>query len=65
MTKKDFILIAATLANRRSFAINEEVASKEARVFELELVARDFADALQQSNPRFDRARFLAACVKA
>ncbi len=50
MTKKDFKLIAATIANG--------TADWKAR----KLTAYDFADALADVNRKFDRSRFLAAC---
>ena len=50
MTKKDYILIAATIED-----INQKKA-KGVRIAEL------FADALRNTNPLFDRERFLKAC---
>jgi hypothetical protein len=50
MTRKDFVLIAATI---KALAI-----SPEDRV----LVAEDFAYALGNTNPNFNRGRFLTAC---
>ena len=49
MTKKDFELIAATIAYLPAGPARRET-------------ARLFADALATTNPRFDRARFLRAC---
>lgn len=54
MTKKHFQIIAETIAAMPSFAPNLR-AQKES-------CARAFADRLARENPRFDRARFLAAC---
>ena len=48
MTRKDFEAIAHTL---------------NANTAPLELVL-DFADMLEESNPRFDRARFVEAATK-
>src|SRR5215471_6612029 len=53
MSKKDFILIAAVIANTR----NIEATSRA-------LYAESFADALATTNPRFDRERFITACLK-
>jgi len=52
MTKKDFELIAAALARCKPSALNTAWYN----------VVYALADALATTNPRFDRARFLAAC---
>lgn len=49
MTRRDFEHIAATVAAVES-------AADRARM------AREWADRLAPTNPRFDRARFLRAC---
>jgi hypothetical protein len=54
MTRKDYQLIAEVFANFGKIIILEETIGVD--------IARDLADALQADNPRFDRARFLAAC---
>lgn len=51
MTRKDFQLIADVIATSWH-------ASAESR----RDMANDFADALENTNDRFDRERFLAAC---
>lgn len=51
MTRKDFVLIA--------FCIAQSHISDNAR-WEL---AHTFAHMLPSTNPRFDRAKFIAACV--
>jgi hypothetical protein len=51
MTKKDFELIAATIA--KAFNADRENLEHAAFVFE---------DALSATNPKFDRERFLRAC---
>ena len=51
MSKKDFILIAATL---RPWCEGGDATHQS--------IARDFADMLYRNNVRFDRARFLKAC---
>jgi hypothetical protein len=53
MTRKDYQLIAEIL-NYSLDAIIDDMA--------LEALASNFADELALDNPRFDRARFLAAC---
>ena len=52
MTHKDFELIAQTI--RSSMSYKNEGTRR--------CVAFDFADALAETNPNFDRERFLKAC---
>lgn len=59
MSRKDFELIANVIAEYRSEAPGRD--RKENAGSE---IASRFADALQATNPRFDRARFLKACAK-
>jgi len=54
MTKKHFEFIAATIAAMPDFA--DTLRAQKASC------ASSFADALQKTNPRFDRARFIKAC---
>lgn len=54
MTKKDFELIAGVL--RRADTCT-------AKIVDAREVALMFADALQHTNPRFDRERFIAAAT--
>jgi hypothetical protein len=54
MTRKDYQLIAEVFANFGKIIILEETIGAD--------IARNLADALKADNPRFDRARFLAAC---
>jgi hypothetical protein len=56
MSHKDFVLIAAALASARN-ALNNTSDTYCA----LDAVVEELADALARTNPRFDRARFLAA----
>jgi ribosomal protein L18 len=51
MTAKDFAAIAAVLA---AYRMDPSVGT--------DALAENMADALARTNPRFDRARFLAAC---
>lgn len=72
MTKKDFEATAAIIKNRRAVYQTVSVRSRprndHAVGFDygalnaLEVVALDMADMFAADNPRFDRARFLAAC---
>jgi hypothetical protein len=57
MTRKDYVLIADTLANLMSDFNNGGEDSVS-----LSLVAQELADTLEADNPRFDRERFLTAC---
>ena len=56
MTRRDFELIAECIKAR--VMGTRETHSEDA----LFLLAQDFADRLRAVNPRFDRARFMAAC---
>jgi hypothetical protein len=59
MTKRDFKLIATILDGQTIVSPSQMAAAcREQR----DTYARAFADALARENPRFDRARFLAAC---
>lgn len=50
MTRKDFQMLAETIAGASI--------DRSAR----EMLANDFAARLAQTNPRFNRARFISAC---
>jgi hypothetical protein len=52
MTRKDYILIASVLKNFQADGGD---------VIERDAMAYDFADKLEQDNPRFNRLRFLVA----
>lgn len=55
MTRKDYCLIADVLADyTQAYNDGEDIEPRN--------VAHMFAAALADTNPRFDRARFLAAC---
>lgn len=49
MTRKDYVLIADLL--KSAYYLDES---------QLLTLAKDFADELSMTNPRFDRARFIA-----
>lgn len=53
MTRKDYELIARVLRN------SDEMIDEMA----LEALAENFADELADTNPRFDRARFISAAT--
>lgn len=65
MTKKDYIAIAAVIAEQRMLGplrTDEDRACNRSVQAVLDLTARSLADCMQRDNPRFDRATFLAAC---
>jgi hypothetical protein len=51
MTRKDFELIAQVLSEVSDLPYRQQI-------------AKNFADKLANTNPRFDRERFLAACIR-
>lgn len=57
MTRKDYILIASTIAEVRAKYARGHAANEF-----LDTVAIELADKLARDNPRFDRTRFLKAC---
>lgn len=57
MTRKDYVLIADILKNNR-----EDFIKGEDGFTVIEIIANQMANALEEDNPRFDRARFLEAC---
>ena len=59
MTRKDYVAIAAAL-HRTGMAVN--IGGKKTAEYAIRLAATDIAATMAADNPRFDRARFLAAC---
>lgn len=59
MTRKDYVLIADTIANLREQQRDAGPFTNNPSLLE---VAEELAHALQGDNPRFDRDRFLVAC---
>ena len=57
MTRKDYIAIAAIIAEKRWPSANLRMTEDEL----LNELAHEFADMLAEDNPRFDRGRFLEA----
>lgn len=53
MSRKDYVAIAAALRSALAAGAEERSIAE---------AARRIADAMAVGNPRFDRARFLAAC---
>ncbi len=63
MTRKDYVAIAATLSQTKPIASDYTDSSLYGIVHaRWHFVAVKMADMLAHDNPRFDRARFLAAC---
>lgn len=63
MTRKDYVAIAAAIRAARRDVTNREPPECVADMQDgISLAAEHLADALRRDNPRFDRARFLAAC---
>lgn len=58
MTKKDFELIASVIRAANTAIYREGTTPYDAIAF----VTLDMANRLVDTNPRFDRDRFLAAC---
>jgi hypothetical protein len=53
MTRKDYVMIADILKGQQKAHNDLET---------IEEIAYNFADVLEEDNPRFDRHRFLVAC---
>ena len=60
MTRKDFELVAAVLAG---LPFEGDSAGPVATAAQIDGIAQRFADALATTNPAFDRAKFLSACL--
>jgi hypothetical protein len=63
MTRKHFQQLAKAMENLRKFEAHDpELSETVARVVRYSSVVDALAKVLADSNPRFDRARFLGAC---
>lgn len=63
MTRKDYQAIAYAIAGARVAIKAKEPNDSQQDLLDGTSYAADYiADALARDNPRFDRARFLAAC---
>lgn len=62
MTRKHFNMIADALKDVQAEAHRVDPAEFKARLDTLHATATYLADGFVQDNPRFDRARFMAAC---
>jgi hypothetical protein len=61
MTKKDFEIIAGAIREERA-GWTDHFAEDHPSVMAIDGAASMLASALAQTNPRFDRERFIAAC---
>jgi hypothetical protein len=61
MTKKDYVRIAAALRDTLLINLTNQDQLVGAKAAHISACNR-IADALAADNPKFDRARFLAAC---
>jgi hypothetical protein len=65
MTRKDYVMIAATISELLADIDREPAGMREVLTGErigVRSVALRLADQLRQDNPRFDRTRFIEAC---
>lgn len=62
MTKKDFEVIAGALQQVRTIDLSGIALHSDADALHAD-ICWTFADALAGTNPRFDRDRFLRACL--
>ncbi len=62
MTRKHFQQIANAMQSLRKFEVNDAELSEDVRVVRYSSVVDGLAKVLAESNPRFDRNRFLDAC---
>ncbi len=61
MTRKDYVAIAAAI-KAHTYSSNAEINTRNAAEGTRQHIAEELADVMARENPRFDRARFLAAC---
>jgi hypothetical protein len=61
MTRRDFVLIAQTIRQLPSFDARDG-GQNVSDVVRFDALVSRFADSLRETNPRFDRDRFVAAC---
>ncbi len=60
MTRKHFVALANKIAGQ--YPVCDSVAEFQFKVDQWERTLRAVADSCAESNPRFDRERFIAAC---
>lgn len=64
MTKQHFIAIAAAIHNLPAADVPARYVPGGTCLVDARAVANAFADFCAQQNPKFDRERFLAACLE-
>ena len=63
MTHKEFEAVSTTLKNALQLGeLAEDESVRRAHVSMVTLIARDLSVVFAESNPHFDRSKFLAAC---
>lgn len=61
MTRKDYVKVAAVLADAATRETRDDRPDDPGRAPIVAELAHDLAELMAADNPRFDRARFLAA----
>lgn len=56
MTRKDYVLIAQAIKRAKDECLSDDTTGA------VKQAARNVALSMERDNPRFDRARFMAAC---
>jgi len=67
MSRKDFVAVAAAINNavvqiNNTYAGDDWMTQRNAALDGIRTTATNLAGTFADANPRFDRARFLAAC---
>ena len=62
MTRKDYVIIAESIANATELTKILGGIDEETRDRVISLIANKIASGLEMDNSRFDRDRFLTAC---
>ena len=62
MTRKDYVIIAESIANAKELTQILGGIDEETRDRVISLIAHKIASGLEMDNSRFDRDRFLTAC---
>jgi hypothetical protein len=57
MTRKDYVLLAASIHESYKYATTANIRRG------VSVVMNNIADALERSNPEFDREKFTSACI--
>jgi hypothetical protein len=62
MTRKDYIAIASCIQSAQQYNPWPTAAEMDAALLMKRTIAQNIAHTMANDNPRFDRAKFLAAC---